>query len=94
MNNFEKQGISIIKNVIKERRSRFEERGLVISDIEFRSSGDSKHYFSEVECNIWKGNNIVSIFSIILYMEGKQLLEIEELDSETNNELDRLLLKN
>jgi len=93
MNNFEKQTTLLVNNLIEARRPQFEENGLTISDTEFRSSGDSIHFFSEIECDIWKENNIVAVFSIVLYLEGRQLLTINEVDIEANTELDRLLFK-
>ena len=59
--------------------------GFEIGDLLISRNGIDKSYFSEIEIVVWKNNNIESVFSIIIFSEGVQCIEIEKI-SETIDE--------
>jgi hypothetical protein len=58
--------------------------------IRFYSKGDS--YFLEVEDYFFQDNN-VEVFNLIIVLQGETLIEINELESEVNNEFERIFLE-
>jgi hypothetical protein len=60
-------------------------KGFEIGDLSISRNGIDESYFSEIEIVVWKDNNIESVFSIIIFSEGEQCIEIEKI-SETIDE--------
>ena len=81
---------NIIKNKLSDwdlflSKNRFE-----ISDLSISRNGIDKSYFSEIEIIVWKDNNIESVFSIIIFSEGKQCIEIEKISEIIDEEFNIL----
>jgi hypothetical protein len=58
-----------------------------IGDLSISRNGIDKSYFSEIEIVVWKKNNIESVFSIIIFLEGKQCIDIEKISETIDEEL-------
>lgn len=50
-------------------------------------SGDNETYFSEREFNIWKDDNIETFFSLIVFMEGRQNIQLDEITEFIDDEI-------
>jgi hypothetical protein len=62
-------------------------KGLEIGDLSISRNGIDESYFSEIEIVVWKNNNIESVFSIIIFSEGEQCIEIEKISETIDEEL-------
>jgi len=71
-----------IKDKLNDWSLFLSKNGFEIGDLSISRNGINKSYFSEIEILIWKDNNIESVFSIIIFSEGKQCIEEEKI-SET-----------
>ena len=61
--------------------------GFEIGDLSISRNGIDKSYFSEIEIVVWKNNNFESVFSIIIFSEGEQCIEIEKISETIDEEL-------
>ena len=72
---------SILK-ITNELLSEWEERlkkSSVYTDVSsIRRNNSESYYFSEIEVNFWNEKTLATTFSIIIYMENKQVLDIDE----------------
>jgi len=83
----EEKALSLAKAQIVIWTSRLEENGIEIEDISIARSGDETNYFSEIEFNLWKGNNIETFFSLIIFMEGKQSIDLNDVPKFIDDEI-------
>ena len=74
-----------IKDKLNDWSLFLSKKGFEIGDLSISRNGIDKSYFSEIEIVVWKDNNIESVFSIIIFSEGQQCIEIEKI-SETIDE--------
>ena len=52
-------------------------------------SHDEFDYFSEIEVNYWYENgSLATMFSIIIFMEGKQVLSVDEAENYIREEME------
>ncbi|MDD4970295.1 MAG: hypothetical protein PHT07_12795 [Paludibacter sp.] len=66
-------------------KNRFE-----IGDLSISRNGIDKSYFSDIEIIIWKDNNIESVFSLIIFSEGKQCIEVAKVSETIDKEFNML----
>lgn len=79
--------LSIANQLVKEWGSRLNEQRITVDPLRIYSSGSSEDYFSEIEFNFWRDDELLEIFSITLYMDGKQILSIEDAANHMNDEI-------
>lgn len=80
--------------VINTWNIKLKSKGIEIVNDPIYRSGENETYFSEIEFIIWKDNNLAAFFSIILFLEGKQLIQLNEvaefIDEELNVSLESI----
>ena len=71
--------LKITNELLQEWEERFQNIS-IRNDIPFvNRSHDEFDYFSEIEVNYWYENgSLATMFSIIIFMEGKQVLSVDE----------------
>lgn len=50
-------------------------------------NGNNESYFSEIEFYVWKGDNIETFFSLIIFMDDKQYMQLDEVAEFIDNEV-------
>ena len=86
----ENKDFNKIKDKLNDWSLFLSKNGFEIGDLSISRNGINKSYFSEIEILIWKDNNIESVFSIIIFSEGKQCIEIEKISETIDEELNIL----
>jgi hypothetical protein len=70
--------LEITNVLLKEWEEKFREIS-VCADVPIINRNNSESdYFSEIEFNFWHESNLITSCSIVIYMENKQVLEIDE----------------
>lgn len=101
MNNQSKQIEEEILNsaikVIDTWNNKLKSKGVEIVNDPIYRSGENETYFSEIEFVLWKDNDLAAFFSIIIFLEGKQLIQLDEvaefIDDEVNISLESIKVK-
>jgi hypothetical protein len=76
----EEEVLSLANKHLETWRKTFHEINVDIEQISISRHGKGNKYFSEIEFNLWKNNDLESVFSVIIFMEGKQALNLGELN--------------
>ena len=84
----EEQIFEISKSVLKKWECHFNEILTTINPISITRSNDDSEYFSEIEFEFWRGNSLISCFSVIIFMDNRQIIEIGETEQYLNNEIE------
>ena len=85
----EGQIFEIAKSVLKKWESHFIEISITVSPISITKSDNDSEYFSEIEFEFWRGNSLISCFSMIIFMDNRQIIEISETEQYLNNEIEQ-----
>lgn len=85
----EKEILEVANFLWENRKAKFDEISISIEKpFSVESGGDNDHYFSEIEIDLFRGENLITCFSIIIFMEGRQILSLEEAHSYILNEFE------
>jgi hypothetical protein len=84
----EDKALSLAKEQITKWTNRLENIGIEIGELFVSRSGNDASYYSEIEFNLWKENNLETAFSLIIFMKGKQSIGLEEIPIFIDTELD------
>jgi hypothetical protein len=80
--NFETEVLSLINNIIKEKKGILNKEGINVEILQLRRSGETAaDYSSEVEIDFIDEHGIFDVLEFFIYLNGVQeasLLEIEE----------------
>ena len=81
--------LKITNELLQEWEERFQNIS-IRNDIPFvNRSHDEFDYFSEIEVNYWYENgSLATMFSIIIFMEGKQGLSVDEAENYIREEME------
>lgn len=81
--------LKITNELLQEWEERFQNIS-IRNDIPFvNRSHDEFVYFSEIEVNYWYENgSLATMFSIIIFMEGKQVLSVDEAENYIREEME------
>ena len=87
--------LKITNELLQEWEERFQNIS-IRNDIPFvNRSHDEFDYFSEIEVNYWYENgSLATMFSIIIFMEGKQVLSVDEAENYIREEMADYILNN
>lgn len=71
--------LKITKELLHEWEDKFQ-RISIYNDVPFINRNDCQsQYFSEIEVNFWYNtNSLASVFSIIIFMQNKQVLNVDD----------------
>lgn len=83
----EEKALNIAKEQIKKWTDRLDKKGIEIGELSISRYGNDTSYFSEIEFNLWRKNNLETAFSLILFMKGKQSIELGEIPVFIDEEL-------
>jgi hypothetical protein len=89
----EQQALKIINSAIEKWTLKFSSYSCSFGQIEISRKEEEGNYFSEIEAYVWKDHNVEEVFNIILYLQDKQMIVIKDLESEVNDELQRIFSK-
>lgn len=73
--------------VLKTWDDKLRELNISVSPLSINRSNSADDYFSEIEFDFWRNNDLLNCFSIIIYLEGKQAVSVEEAYKELNGEI-------
>ena len=87
----EDKALIIAKEQISKWTDRLDEEDVEIGELTVSRNGDDISYFSEIEFNLWRKNNLETTFSLIVFMNGKQSIELEKIPAFIDEELNESL---
>lgn len=75
------------KRIIEGWNNNLESKGIEIEISSISRSGDNETYFSEIEFIFWKDDNVETFFSLIIFMEGRQHILLNEIHAYIDDEI-------
>jgi hypothetical protein len=90
--NIEKQVLEIVNESILKKKKQFDAHEITIAPIKLTNNGSTDSYYSEIEIEFWKSNNLIDALSVIIFMEGKAALEINNLETWLEKEFNAVLM--
>lgn len=83
----ENEILKIANKLLDDWSNKLIERKISVTPLTVYNNSSADNYFSEIEFNLWKDNELLETFSVIIYIEGRQVLFIENAYDEINNEI-------
>lgn len=83
----EEEILSSAKKIIERWNINLKNKKIEIETSAISRSGNNETYFSEIEFNVWKDNNIETFFSLIVFMEGRQNIQLDEIAEFIDDEI-------
>lgn len=81
--------LKITNELLQEWEERFQNISIRNDILFVNRSHDEFDYFSEIEVNYWYENgSLATMFSIIIFMEGKQVLSVDEAENYIREEME------
>jgi hypothetical protein len=93
MRNLEQKAIEILNLAITKWAPKFIEHSSTFGIVELHRKGEGDNYFSEIESFIWQKNNVFDVLNLILFLNGTQLISIDELPLFINNAIEHIFNK-
>lgn len=79
MQDFEYKAIEIVKEIITRWTSKLNEKLCTFGLVECNKNDTPDNYFSEIEVYIWQNNNVIDVLNVVLFLNGKQVIDLDEL---------------
>jgi hypothetical protein len=86
----EQQILEIVNPVVAKWLPFFDDHDCSIDQPKVSSGGEGDSYFAEVEARVWKNNTVFDVFNLMISLQGKTLIELNEIELEANNEFQRI----
>ncbi len=83
----EEEILSYAKKTAERWNFDLKDKEIEIETSTISRSGDKETYFSEIEFNVWKSGNIETFFSLIIFLGGKQNIQLDEITDFIDNEI-------
>ena len=84
----EEKILEIANKKLKKWNEKFQKTHIYVEPLQVIRNNNDSDYFSEIEFNIWKNNSLETFFSLIIFMNSKLMIEINEVDEYLNKEIE------
>lgn len=93
MQDFEHKAIEIVKEIITRWTSKLNDKLGRFGLVELNKNNIPDNYFSEIEVYVWQNNNVIDVLNVVLFLNCKQVINLDELPNVTNNIIQDILNK-
>ncbi len=83
----EEEILSSAKKTVERWNFDLKDKEIEIETSTISRSGDKETYFSEIEFNVWKSDNIETFFSLIIFIGGKQNIQLDKITDFIDKEI-------
>jgi len=87
----EEQTSVIVNSYCAQKNKELAEAEINLTVNQINRTGEGQSYFSEIEIDVWKGNNLIDCLAIIMYVQGEVGMELSKTESWLDKELQTII---